>query len=312
MDFLHNWVLSGLGFLEGLQQWRTPLGIFYFRLMTFLGDEEFYLLALPAVYWLFSKSVGRRLVYLLLLTTGINAALKNFFQMPRPPVSLALVDQDGYGLPSGHAQNSVVLWGYAAVHLRGWRHWVLPLALWLVASTAFSRLFLGVHYPADVATGLVVGLFCLIGAVWAEPHLERWYGTLDAWHVAIFAIALSLLVLIVQPTGGLPWPSEDAASQAGLLCGVLIGLEIERRRVGFAVQGSLGQKIARYLLGVVLVLLAWGGLRAIFGLLDGGHLLFSALRIVRYAAIGFTVAWWAPAIFVRLGLAHKEQQNATT
>lgn len=307
MDFLHEWVLSGLGFVEGLRGWHAPLLTLYFRLMTFLGDEAFYLLALPAIYWLISKRVGRRLVYLLLFTSGVNAALKNVLQLPRPPASLALVTQDGYGLPSGHAQNAVVLWGYGAVHLRGWGRWVLPLALWLVASIAFSRLYLGVHYPADVAAGLLIGLVCLVGAIWAEPRLARWYARLSSGQVAIFALLLALLVLVFQPTGDQPWPAEDAASQAGLLVGVLIGLDVERRRVAFSVQGSPAQKIGRYLLGVILVLLAWAGLRAIFGLIDGGYLLSAALRVVRYTAIGLTVAWWAPALFVRFALASKEQ-----
>lgn len=250
--------------------------------------------------------MGRRLVYLLLFSSWVNETLKNIFQSPRPPERLALVEQGGYGLPSGHTQNGVVLWGYAALKLRGLGRWVLPLAVWVVASISFSRLYLSVHYPADVLGGLVFGILILAGVVWAEPRLERWYGRLSTGQVIVFAAVLAVLTLILQPTAGAPWPGENAASQAGLLCGLLIGLDVERRRVRFSVGGNWQQKIVRYLLGLILLLVAWAGLRTIFGLIDGGYLLESALRVVRYAAIGFTVTWWGPALFIRLGLAHKE------
>ena len=102
------------------------------------------------------------------------------------------------------------------------------------------------------------------------------------------------------------WPVELAASQSGLLFGALVGLDAERRRVRFAVAGSWQQKTGRYLLGLMFLLLAWAGLRAVFGLMEGGHLVESVLRIVRYAVVGLTVTWWGPVLFVRLGLAHKE------
>jgi len=306
MDFLHEWVVGGFGFIEGLQGWHTPLLDFYFRFTTFLGLEEFFLLALPAIYWLYNKKLGRRLVYLLVLTSWVNETLKNFFQLPRPPLPLAQAEDVIFGLPSGHAQNGALLWGYAALKLRGLGRWILWLAVWIVLSISFSRLDLGVHYPMDVLAGLFVGTLLLAGAVWAEPRLERWYGGLSTGQVVILAGLLAVLMLVLQPTGGQLWPVENAASEAGLLFGVLIGLDMERRRVHFLVNGSAAQKIGRYLLGLVLLLLAWAGLRALFGLVDGGHLLNSALRIVRYAIIGLTVSWFAPALFVRLGLARTE------
>ena len=122
----------------------------------------------------------------------------------------------------------------------------------------------------------------------------------------ILAALLAALALILQPTGGQLWPVENAVSQAGLLFGVLVGLDMERRRVRFAVDGSALQKAGRYLLGLILLLLAWAGLRVLFGLIDGGHFLAVGLRIVRYATIGLTVTWWGPALFVRLGLARSD------
>jgi len=141
MDFLHDWVVNGHGFVENLAQWRTPILNSYFLFAAFLGQEEFFLIALPAIYWLYDKKLGRRLVYLLMLGTWTNEALKNLFRLPRPPVSVGLVEEVGYGLPSGHAQLGVMLWGYGGWTLRQTVRWLPALVLWMIASLTFSRLF---------------------------------------------------------------------------------------------------------------------------------------------------------------------------
>lgn len=306
MDFLHDWVVSGHSFLENLAQWRTPLFNYYFLFAAFLGQEEFFLITLPAVYWLYNKQVGRRLVYLLMLGAWTNEAFKNIFRLPRPPLAIALVEEVGYGLPSGHAQLSVMLWGYAGWTLRRTLRWLPGLVLWVIASITFSRLYLGVHYPADVLAGLLIGALILWASLWAEPRLAGWYGRLTSGQVMGLAAALSVLALVLMPSGGRPWPVEIAATEAGLFFGGLVGLDVEKRRVRFAIAGSAAQKIGRYVLGLFLLVLVWAGLRALFGLIDGGHLIESGLRVVRYTLIGFTVTWWVPVLFVRLGLARTE------
>ena len=306
MDILHDWVVSGLNFVESAAGWRTPLLNYYFLFTAFLGQEEFFLIAPPAVYWLYDKKLGRRLVYLLMLGTWTNEALKNLFRLPRPPLAGALVEEVGYGLPSGHAQSGVMLWGYAGWTLRRTVRWLPGLVLWIIASLAASRLYLGVHYPADVLAGLLIGAIFLWTALWAEPRLAEWYGRLTFGQVIGLAALLSVSALLFMPSGGRDWPVEIAATEAGLIFGVLVGLDVEKRQVHFAVAGRTGQKIGRYVLGLLLLVLVWAGLRMLFGLFDGGHLVESGLRIIRYALIGFTVTWWVPALFVRLGLAGTE------
>lgn len=306
MDILHDWVIGGQGFLENLAQWRMPLLNYYFLAAAFLGKEEFFLIAPPAVYWLYNKQIGRRLAYLLILGTWTNEALKNLFRVPRPPLAIAMAEEVGYGLPSGHAQLSTMLWGYAGWSLRRAIRWLPALTLWLIASISFSRVYLGVHYPADVLAGLLVGVFFLWASLRAEPRLADWYGRLSSRQVIVLAVILSVLALVAMPSGGRPWPVEIASTEAGLILGALIGFDREKRQVGFAVAGSPAQKIGRYLLGLFLLVLVWAGLRVLFGAIAGGHLIESSLRVVRYALIGLTITWWVPALFVRLGLAHTE------
>jgi membrane-associated phospholipid phosphatase len=79
-----------------------------------LGDKEFYLLFLPLIYWCVDRRTGVRLLFLLLVSVFINSAAKVLVHQPRPFHYDSRVEQIveayGGGLPSGHTQNTMVLW----------------------------------------------------------------------------------------------------------------------------------------------------------------------------------------------------------
>jgi hypothetical protein len=63
----------------------------------------------------------------------------------------------------------------------------------------------------------------------------------------------------------------------------------------------------RYFLGLFVILVFWMGLRVAFEYVPGGRFVDVLLRSVRYALTGIALAWWAPAAFVKLGLAEREE-----
>jgi undecaprenyl-diphosphatase len=81
---------------------------------------------------------------------------------PRPPVH-QLEAVSGTSFPSGHAAEAAAFFLVVAVMLvRGARaRWMRLLvagtAIVLIAAVALSRVYLGVHYPTDVAAGLLLG-----------------------------------------------------------------------------------------------------------------------------------------------------------
>lgn len=104
----------------------------------------------------------------------LNVILKHTFERARPHFAEPLLELTTYSFPSGHAMGATVLYGflacYAARHARGWTGRVLPfvLALAMVATVAFSRMYLGVHYLSDVLAAFAEGCgwlaICITGA----------------------------------------------------------------------------------------------------------------------------------------------------
>lgn len=96
----------------------------------------------------------------------LNKALKLVFARPRPSLWTPLIQEHSYGFPSGHALGSLVLYGFLAYILACWyprqSRWIYGIATSAIVLIGFSRLYLGVHYPTDVAAGFSVGFLWLM------------------------------------------------------------------------------------------------------------------------------------------------------
>ncbi|MFL5581520.1 MAG: phosphatase PAP2 family protein [Gemmatimonadaceae bacterium] len=112
---------------------------------------------------------------LLLIATGggivLNNILKLYFHRPRPQVFEWGTQAMSSSFPSGHAMSATIVYltvAYLAARLqkRRWARWLTMLvALAFVVLISLTRVYLGVHYPSDVAAGALVGLswagFCM-------------------------------------------------------------------------------------------------------------------------------------------------------
>lgn len=290
----------GIKVVLWLQQFSPALdGLF--KALTFMGEEEFFLVLLPLLYWCLDRRNGLRVVVIFLFSVYLNGVAKVVANQPRPfeydTRVQQLVNAPGGGLPSGHTQNTVVIWGYLAAQLR--RRWLWGVAGLLMVLIPLSRLYTGVHFPTDLLGGYVLGAAVLGLAFWLVPPVERWLASQGlAWQVGLTAAVAVLLAVLFR--------TEDGAAITGVLLGLGTGAALERRWIRFDTSGRWWQLAARMGLGVAVLLGVRFGLKAVFAGLEP-LLLF---RYVRYACLGLWAALGAPWTFVKLRLAERETAPA--
>jgi hypothetical protein len=113
-------------------------------------------------------------------------------------------------------------------------------------------------------------------------------------------------MIFVHPadTEGL-YPAEGAITPAASLMGLGIGVIMERAWVRFTTDGAWGRRILRLVVGLAIVGILYLGPSLILPE-DMPHGLEATVRLVRYALLGWAVAFACPWLFVRLGLAERE------
>jgi undecaprenyl-diphosphatase len=149
----------------------TPVGPFWLRramldITSLGGGTQLTLLVLFAVGLLLVRRARRTALLLVLATASggwLVALLKDRFARPRPALVDHLVQVQSASYPSGHAANSAVVFLTLAALLmrvetqRAERIYTFAAAILLTFSVGFSRVYLGVHWPSDVAAGWLLG-----------------------------------------------------------------------------------------------------------------------------------------------------------
>lgn len=114
--------------------------------------------------WRHDRAGLRLLLWVVGPGAALNHLLKHSFQRPRPGEEGVWLAATDFSFPSGHVANATLLYGTVVALIffgttsRAPRAAAVLCAATLVLLVAASRLVLGVHYPSDVATGVLVGL----------------------------------------------------------------------------------------------------------------------------------------------------------
>ena len=109
-------------------------------------------------------------------SAALPSVVKLIVARPRPTIE-HLSQLSSLSFPSEHTTQAAAIYLTIAILLskglnRGWREWLIALAVVIALGVAWSRVYLGVHYPTDVAAGLLLGWgWALLVFRWARPKL---------------------------------------------------------------------------------------------------------------------------------------------
>jgi undecaprenyl-diphosphatase len=154
-----KWVVAiDQAILLGVRRWESALMTRLMRMLTRMGDPA----AWAVVGLTLGVVAGARYAWLLGTGAGLAVAgsqvLKRVFCRPRPTTGMGgfaalVVIPDRFSFPSGHTAAAFAV----TVALAGEGSGIALLTLALAFGIAISRIYLGAHYPLDVAAGVLVG-----------------------------------------------------------------------------------------------------------------------------------------------------------
>lgn len=261
--------------LYALEKIRTPFWNGVMSAVTQLGGEVIFIVAAVVVFWCVSKWEGYYLMTIAFCGTVLNQFLKLICRVPRPwvrdpnftIVESARAEATGYSFPSGHTQNAIGLFGGMARW--GGRRWVRLGLTALALVIAFSRMYLGVHTPADVgvslvlAAALVLGLYPLMRRAQEKP---RYMG----YVLAAMLVVSGAFVVFVEAYGfSADTDAENLASgignawkMLGAVAGMTLAWLLDRRYIHFETQAVWWVQVIKVAVGMALLLAIKSGLNA--------------------------------------------------
>ncbi len=164
--------------------WTNPLLDTLMPALSRIGNLGAVWLVLLGGIAAFGGKPGRRIALAGLVALAIgfasSALIKEITMRPRPfavlpDVRLLVSAPHSYAFPSGHTTSA---FGAASGTLLAARRLLGKIPVWgwgmlaLAAAIAYSRLYVGVHWPTDVAAGIVLGLAS--GRAGVHLALRRW------------------------------------------------------------------------------------------------------------------------------------------
>lgn len=279
-------LLFGTELIRFLQGLLAPDFNRFFRSVTLLGEPNV-LLGLSAVtYWCLDKRRGRIVTYVILCGAWLNMILKPLVHSPRPPSQLRIVSRNdtSYGFPSEHAQSSSSFWAFLSIDMKSLRTSIVGFVI--VLGVCLSRVYLGVHYPIQVIGGVLIGI---IIATFSSALAKRAVvGRMKLLPPILFA-AGALLILAVSQWMGLR-VGGSSMQISGYLFAFSLGSILEDKIIRFNTQVSLERKIARILIGGLIM----GALIITLGSLS------TNLTFVNSAILGLAVVFIVPYVFKKL------------
>lgn len=146
----------------------TPAGLAAFDVVTQLGSPVVDVVIGAVALFLLIRREYPLLVTWLFANLGgkvVEYVIKNTVHRTRPQYAAEFLHGVSYSFPSGHTMGSTICYLMLAYIIGAWpgattrRRWIaFVVAALVICAVAFSRVYLGVHYPSDVAGGFAAGM----------------------------------------------------------------------------------------------------------------------------------------------------------
>lgn len=296
-----------LKFLESI---RTPFGDTFFSLVTHLGEETIFIVVGLLFFWCIDKKKGYFILSVGFLGIVLNQFLKLWFRIPRPwvrdpeftIVESARAEATGYSFPSGHTQSTVgVFGGIARVQKQ---LWIRIVCIAICVLVPISRMYLGVHTPADVGVSIIVALvlifvlYPIVNKVMESPKRMSIYLSVLT---LLSGVYLAFVLLYPFPADvdaeNLIEGIKNAYKILGCVLGLFVAYGLDERFVHFETKGILWVQLLKLVPGFAILLAIKSGLKEPLYTLLNGNYLADAIRyfIITAFAAGIwpmTFAFW--------------------
>lgn len=267
-------------------------------LVSYLGDTIFIVGMVCFLYLCWDKRVGIKVTFNAIFTLMFAGEIKNIFKRRRPYFDnkniecLKIVDKNydlydirgqGFSLPSMHSANTLTIFGSIYDYYKK-----KPLLVFTVIITliiGLSRFILGCHYPTDVLTGWVLGLFTLVAFNKLQEKLEPKH--------------IYIVILVLGFIGMFFCESADFFSMFGVAIGFIGANCIDSKYVNFKNTRNIIKIILRLVLACGVFVAIIEALKIPFSseVLEANTMFAHCYCVFRYAFGSFVGMGLTPIIY---------------
>jgi len=319
------WEIWLILLLQDSSDWLKPV----MELFTMAGYPQAYMVIVAIIYWSFDRKMGLRMALFLPVSASLNSLLKQAFHAPRPfwvdKGIIAMHPENGFGMPSGHAQAATV-WLLAGAYFR--KGWFWIIAIVLAFGVGLSRAYLGVHFPSQIIIGWLLGIALFICFIRFESEVLNWFNKLGLLNQLLWVLTCSVLIfgtglflsmmlnswempadwirnasvyLPLEKAGLKSYGMASVAGNTGSFLGVTTGAIMMARKGTFYVTGKWWIRMLRIFVGLICMVLLYAGLQYISPdkSMPAAYTLW---RFIGFYLIALSAVFLLPLLFIRLNL----------
>ncbi len=307
-----------MGFELDIIRWMQSIGNdvwdFLFNTFTILGEEVVLIIILGFVYWSYDKKIGEKIGFTVFLSLTLNSLIKLVVKRPRPFMVDNTIENmrpetaEGYSFPSGHTQTASTAFFSLYYFIK--KKWLLIVAIIVTTLVALSRMYLGVHYLTDVLVGAILGILI---AWLVSKYYDKIKNITKVYNVLLILSFIAVAVVIIinyfnnATDAGFDaaqfyFDSESVLKMLGTVAGFIIGINYEKAHVNFENHRHIWLNLARFAIGIVLILAVRYGLKFLFGFIVDSESLVIGDSLKGILAALFDFIRYTAMLLVGIGL----------